>query len=272
MDVILTAGGIPEPDDPLFAITNGLPKALMQIGGQTLIQWSLDALSKAASIDNVVLVGLPAGAEIHYSGKLIRMENQGDLVSNITVAAQKLLENGASSPYALVMASDVPTVQPEILDWLTGQVEQAASDLVYTVVAREVMESRFPDSHRSYIKLKDVAVCGGDINAIRLEKINYDNPIWRRLVDTRKNALKQASLLGFDTLFLVLIRALTLAQTESRVCRKMGIAGKLLLSPYAEIAMDVDKPAQFELLDQELLQSARLNEITTPSVSLETYS
>ncbi|HZK60847.1 MAG TPA: hypothetical protein VFC41_02145, partial [Anaerovoracaceae bacterium] len=193
-------------------------------------------------------------------------------VSNITIAAQKLLENGASNPYALVMASDVPSIQPEILDWLTGQVEQAASDLVYTVVARQVMEKRFPDSHRSYIKLKDMAVCGGDINAIRLDKINYDNPMWRRLVDTRKNALKQASLLGFDTLFLILIRALTLAQTESRVCRKLGIEGKLLLSPYAEIAMDVDKPAQFKLLNQELLQFARLSEISTPKVSVNSIS
>jgi GTP:adenosylcobinamide-phosphate guanylyltransferase len=261
MDVILTAGGIPEPDDPLFAITNGLPKALMQIGGQTLIQWSLDALSKAESIDNVVLVGLPAGTEIRYSGTILRMENQGNLVSNITVAAQKLLENGASSPYALVMASDVPTVQPEILDWLTTQVEQADSDLVYTVVTREVMETRFPNSHRSYIKLKDVAVCGGDINAIRLDKISYDNPMWRRLVDTRKNALKQAALLGFDTLFKILTRSLTLEQTESRVCQKLGVNGKLLLSPYAEIAMDVDKPSQYELLNQELLQFARLREI-----------
>lgn len=253
MDVILTAGGIPEPDDPLFPLTNGLPKALLPIGGQSLIQWSLDALSEAESIDNVVLVGLPPDAEIHYSGTLLRMENQGDMVSNISCAAQKLLEKGASSPYALVMASDVPTVQPEILNWLTGQVEQAACDLVYTVVSREVMEKRFPDSHRSYIKLKDIAVCGGDINAIRLDTINYENPMWRKLVDTRKNAIKQASLLGFDTLFLILIRALTLAQTENRVCRKLGIDGKLLLSPYAEIAMDVDKPGQFELLNMELL-------------------
>ena len=272
MDVILTAGGIPEPDDPLFALTNGLPKALLPIGGQPLIQWSLDALSKAESIDNIVLVGLPESAEIHYSGTLLRMENQGDMVSNITVAAQKLLENGASSPYALVMASDVPSIQPEILDWLTGQVEQADSDLVYTVVAREVMEKRFPDSHRSYIKLKDMAVCGGDINAIRLDKINYDNPMWRKLIDTRKNALKQASLLGFNTLFFILIRALTLAQTESRVCRKLGVDGKLLLSPYAEIAMDVDKPAQFELLNQELLQFARLSEITSPKLFTNSIS
>ena len=125
---------------------------------------------------------------------------------------------------------------------------------------KQAMEKRFPGANRSYIKLKDSAVCGGDVNAIRLDKINYENPMWRKLVDTRKNVLKQAALLGFDTLFLILLRALTLAQTEARVCNKLGIAGRLLISPYAEIAMDVDKPHQFEILNQDLrLQNGNLN-------------
>ncbi len=260
MDVILTAGGIPTPEDPLFGLTRGQNKALLPIGGKPLIQWALDALSAAESIDQVVLVGLPQDADIHFRGKLLRMDNQGDMVSNITVGSKLLLEKGPSSPYALVMASDVPAVQPEMLNWLTQQVQEAGKELVYTVVAKDVMEKRFPGANRSYIKLKDQAVCGGDINAIRLDKINYDNPMWRRLIDTRKNALKQAALLGFDTLFLILIRALTLAQTETRVCNKLGIDGRLLISPYAEIAMDVDKPHQFEILNQDLLlQHAGLN-------------
>jgi GTP:adenosylcobinamide-phosphate guanylyltransferase len=252
MDVILTAGGIPSPEDPLFGLTQGQPKALLPIGGKPLIQWALDALSAAESIDQVVLVGLPQETDVQFRGRIFRMDNQGDMVSNITVGSKLLLENGPSSPYALLMASDVPAVQPAMLNWLTGKVQEAGKELVYTVVEKEVMEKRFPGANRSYIKLKDKAVCGGDINAIRLDKINYDNPMWRRLVDTRKNALKQAALLGFDTLFLILLRALTLTQTEARVCNKLGIDGRLLVSPYAEIAMDVDKPHQFELLNQDL--------------------
>ena len=116
------------------------------------------------------------------------------------------------------------------------------------------MEKRFPSSKRSYIPLKDMAICGGDVNAICVPNVNYDNPMWRKLIDSRKNALKQAALLGFDTLLLILFRVLSLHQTEKRICKRLQVDGMVLPSPFAEIAMDVDKPRQLELIRNELLK------------------
>ena len=115
------------------------------------------------------------------------------------------------------------------------------------------MEKRFPGSKRSFIPLKDMKICGGDVNAICLANVNYDNPMWRKLIDARKNALKQAALLGIGTLFLILFKAITLAQAEKRICRQLDVNGMVLPSPFAELAMDIDKPGQLELLRNDLL-------------------
>jgi hypothetical protein len=59
---------------------------------------------------------------------------------------------------------------------------------------------------------------------------------------------------GVDTLLLILLRAITLKQLEKRVCKRLGVNGLVLPSPFAELAMDVDKPGQFELLRQDLVK------------------
>ncbi|PKO04939.1 MAG: hypothetical protein CVU41_14355 [Chloroflexi bacterium HGW-Chloroflexi-3] len=254
MDVILTAGGIPTLDDPLYAYSKGLPKALIPIGDKPMVQWVLDALAAAETIDRVVLIGLADEYTVKYPRDLVRIEDQGSMVENIIAGVNKLLSFPEPSQYALIVASDVPAVTPELIDWVSEKAINSQKALIYTVVTRPVMEKRFPESKRTYIPLKDMAICGGDINAIDLTKINYDKPLYRKLIDARKNALKQASLLGFDTLLLILFRAITLAQTEKRVCKRLKVDGLVLPSPYAEIAMDVDKPGQLELLKKDLLK------------------
>jgi len=258
MDVILTAGGMPTETDPLYAFTKGLPKAMLPIEGKPMIQWILDCLSQAKGIDQVVLVGLEEKYAVHYARKLSRLADQGDMVANMTSAAKYLLENNASNTQAIILASDVPAITPAMVEWMVEQLEGSTSDITYTVVTQSVMEQRYPESKRSYLKLRDVTVCGGDMNAINIHTINYDNPIWRELVEQRKNALKQAALIGFDTLFLLLIRAITLKQLEARVCKRLRIKGKLIVSPFAETGMDVDKPFQYQIIESDFKVNNRL--------------
>lgn len=254
MDVILTAGGTPTPEDPLYAYSKGLPKAMIPIGDKPMIQWVLDALAAAKTINRIVLIGLADNMQVSYPREIVRIEDRGSMVENIIAGASTLLDFPNPSRYALVVASDVPAVTPAAIDWISEETVKAQKEMIYTVVEQSVMEQRFTGSKRSYIPLKDMAICGGDVNAIELEKINYQNPMYRKLIDTRKNALKQAALLGFDTLLLIFFRALTLKQLEKRVCKRLGVNGMVLPSPYSELAMDVDKPHQLELLLNDLVK------------------
>src|SRR5262249_20282999 len=76
--------------------------------------------------------------------------------------------------------------------------------------------------------------------------------MWEQLIGSRKNPLKQASIIGFGTLFSLFARQLTLEDAVARVSKRIGIKGRAIVWPYAEPCMDVDKPHQLELLRADL--------------------
>ena len=126
-------------------------------------------------------------------------------------------------------------------------------DVYYNVITRQVMEKRFPASKRTYMRLKDLELCGGDMNVGRLSLIvGDDNNMWEKITDARKSPFKQASLIGFNTLIPYLFRKLTLETAVDNIMSRFDITGRALVCPYAEIGMDVDKPHQPEMLRADL--------------------
>jgi hypothetical protein len=65
---------------------------------------------------------------------------------------------------------------------------------------------------------------------------------------------KQAALIGYGTLLLLLLGRLDVNGAIERVTKRMEITGKLVLSPHAEIAMDADKPHQLEILRADMAE------------------
>jgi hypothetical protein len=76
--------------------------------------------------------------------------------------------------------------------------------------------------------------------------------MWESLIGSRKSPLRQASLIGFGTLFALFTRRLTLEDAVQRVCERIGVKGRAIVWPHAEPCMDVDKPSQLELLRADL--------------------
>jgi hypothetical protein len=82
--------------------------------------------------------------------------------------------------------------------------------------------------------------------------ISMSPAIWERLIASRKNPFKQAAIIGFDTLLLMLLRLITLDAAVKKVTARLHMTGQAIICPYAEIAMDVDKPNQLELMRLDL--------------------
>lgn len=248
MDAIVTAGGIPQPGEPLFEYSQGSEKALLEIAGKPMIQWVLDALCQADSVERVILIGLNEGAGITCSKLAAFLPSYGEMLDNIRAGTKKLLAFNPDVTYILAVSSDIPAITPQMVDWVAREVQETDHDVYYNVVTRKAMEARFPKSNRSYVKLKDVEVCGGDMNVVRAKSVFSNQELWERIIASRKNALKQASLIGYDTLLLVLLRVLTLEKAAKLASKRLGIRGRAVICPYAEIAMDVDKPHQLEIM------------------------
>src|SRR6185503_5840292 len=127
----------------------------------------------------------------------------------------------------------------------------------YGVCKREVMEKRFPDSKRTYTRLKDVEVCGSGISVSHVSMATEHLDMWESLIGTRKSPLRQASMIGLDTFFQVFTRSITLEELAIKISKRIGIQGRAVIWPHAEPCMDVDKPHQLELLRADLAQTQR---------------
>jgi len=257
MDAIVTAGGIPQPEDPLYTFSNGNAKALIDVAGKPMVQWVLDALSDAKKVDNVIVIGLSSRSGVTCKKPMHFLSNQGRMLANIVTGVNKALELNKRNKYVLVVSSDIPTIKPEIVDWLIETCMETKDDLYYGVCPKDVMEARFPGSKRTYTHLKDMDVCGADMNITHVRMATEHLDMWEQLIGSRKSPLRAASIIGFGTLFKLATRQLTLDEAVSRVCQRIGINGRAIVWPYAEPCMDVDKPHQLELLRADLKRQQR---------------
>jgi len=252
MDAIILAGGIPTSEDPLYLSSNGQSKALIEIAGKPMAQWVVDALDGAKSVERIIIVGLPSDVNLHSSKMIDFLPENGGMLANLTAGVERLQSIDPSIQQVLLLSCDIPTITPEMVDWRV-QGTDPDSDLEYSVIKKETMDTRFPGASRSYVRLQDVEVCGGDMNVIHTRLVE-DTAFWERMVAARKSPLRQAALLGFDLLFLMLTRRITIDGAVKRVSNRLGLKGRAVISPYAEIGMDVDKPHQLELVISDLSQ------------------
>jgi GTP:adenosylcobinamide-phosphate guanylyltransferase len=252
MDAIVTAGGIPQPGDPLYVYSNGDSKALIDVAGKPMVQWVLDALGNSKKVDNVIVIGLTAKSGLTCKKPLHYISNQGRMLANIVAGVSKAVELNKKTEYVLLVSSDIPALKGEMVDWLVDTSMQTRDDIYYGVCPQDVMETRYPTSHRTYTKLKDVKVCGADINVIHVSMTTDHLDTWEKLIGNRKSPLASAAVIGWDTLFLLFTRQVTLQELAEKASKRIGIKGRIINWNQAEPCMDVDKPHQLEIMREDL--------------------
>jgi GTP:adenosylcobinamide-phosphate guanylyltransferase len=252
------AGGIPQPDELLYPYTLGKPKAMLDILGKPMVQWVLDALSGAKGVENEVLIGLTEESGVTCNKPLTFIPNKISMIENILGGINKIMEINPSATSVLLVSSDIPGITSEMVDWEVEATLGSDVDLCYNVVKREVMEARYPGSRRTFTKLKGMDVCGGDLNVLHTSVALMNTDIWEKLIASRKNPIKQAAIMGFDTLLLMLLRLITLDEAVKKVTARLHMTGRAIVCPYAEIAMDVDKPNQLEMIRVNLANRVNL--------------
>ncbi len=248
---VVLAGYSPDEKDLLAEYTRGGPKALLPIAGRPMLAYAVDALQGSRYIKNVVVVGLPSRVE-GLNGTVEYVPGAGGALANAEAGLQYALDHWSGLDAVLIATADVPTCTPAIIDAFIEECFRTDHDLCYAVIERSVMEKRFPGSRRSYVHLREGDFCGGDFFFIRPNVTVTTRETLRKLTGARKNALRQARMVGFWTLFKLLIGRLTLADAERAVGRLIKMRGRVIVVPYAEMGMDVDKPFQYELVRAEI--------------------
>lgn len=258
MNVVILAGGELTPEDPLFSlIPEDFPKnkSYLPLEGKPMLQWVLDALSGSRNIDQIILVGVDAENGFTASKSLSFLPDHGGIVENIIAGVRHSAQLDPRATHTVVSSADIPTLRSDMVDWVIENGMQVDADILYHVITDVTMEARFPGSNRTFAPLKGGRVCGGDLNIVSHRVVDEHTDLWERLTASRKNVLQQAAIFGPRLLFALLFRWYDLDQVADYLSKRLGLSAKAVISPYAELGMDVDKPHQYEQISREILGS-----------------
>ncbi len=253
MDCVVVAGGIPGPEDPLYAYTQGRPKALLDMEGRTMLERVMDALQTASHVERLVVVGLDGDLGMRFQRPVdVFLPDHGSMVANVLAGVKWLRRDRPDIEAVLFCTADIPTTTGAIVDEFIDRCRPFDAGVYYILVTKEAMESRFPASNRTYVKFKGVDAAGGDMAVASVAVADANEELWETLSNARKHAWKLARIVGFSTLVKYLTRRLSLDDVTRKAASIINYPVEIVLDPPAELAMDADKPEQVDMLRAEL--------------------
>jgi GTP:adenosylcobinamide-phosphate guanylyltransferase len=220
-------------------------EALIDLGGRPMLQYMVDACSGSSIIGRTAVVGPAAVLSASVHGRNLSFVEAGD--SAIENLRRGLGELGAEG-FLAICASDLPLVTAEILDRLIRTCLSSPAQLYYPVIPREDNEAAFPGMKRTYGTMREGTLTGGNVFLVDAAILESKLPIADDFFLARKNPLKMAGLLGWTFLLRLLLRRLSIPDIERRVGALFGLRGKAVICHDPEVAVDVDKPSDLELV------------------------
>ncbi len=245
MDALVLAGG---PQDELAAHTAGAPnKAFVEINGVTLVERTLRALRSSASIGRIVVVAPPAS---HGSAALLLADEVRADGVRIRDSLRSGLAGADPSADLLVSASDLPVLTPQAIDDFVNRAAAANADLTYGCLEKSTHMAAFPEAPHTWAHLRDGDYCGTGFITMKPRVWPALERVIERLGEARKNPLKLASIFGWRILWRYALRRLTIAHAEARASYVIGAPVRAIVSPYAEIGINVDRLSDIALAEK----------------------
>jgi molybdopterin-guanine dinucleotide biosynthesis protein A len=254
MHCLIIAGGSVSPDNPLYPYTQGKPKALIDMGGRTMLERVVAALHDSSYVEDVFVIGIKPemAVGLEFARSVEFMPDQGGMVPNMLTGLEWLSQNRPGTDIILGCSADIPTITGRVVDEFVEACRPWDKGVYYNFVTRERLEERFPNSRRTYSRYGYIETAGGDMLIARVDVALRNRPLLESVTAARKQPWRVASVVGLRMLLKFLLHRVTIADVETTAERALGAPVKIILDGPPELAMDADKPFQIELLRAEL--------------------
>jgi len=256
-DAIVLAGG--ESSSDLKKIAPYDNEALIIIGNYPMIYYVYSALRASSYIANIVVSGpVEALRSILPKDDRLFFAAGGENAIKSFVNGVEMLRSKGISEKVLALPTDIPFITTEAINDFLARCEAYPADFYYPVTSKQDNDLKFPGVVRTYVKLREGMFTGGNLFLLRSEIIDQCLGMGTKLVLRRKDPLAMAKLFGISLVWKYLIHRLSIETAEKRFQKVMGLRGKGIISPYAEVGVDVDKPSDLELA-QDYFENVSLN-------------
>lgn len=251
-DAIILAGG--ENTSELRQMAPCDNEALIIIGNLPMIHYVYNALTKSNCVNRIVISGPVESLRNIFppQEKLFFVKGGQNAIESFSNGLELLRQMENVSEKILILPTDIPFITPEAISDFVSQCEKTDADFYYSVTRREVNERKFPGVARTYVNLKEGTFTGGNVFLIRSGIADKCLDLGLQLVIRRKSPVAMAKLFGLSLVWKYMLGRLGIPEIVRRFQKVTGIKGQAVISPYAEVGVDVDKPSDL-ILAQEYL-------------------
>ena len=254
MTSVLILAGSRGADCPLCCEAGVETKALVPLGPDRLIDHMLRALRDTPALDGEVWISgccprqLEAGAPDDLKSFLTRVRAT-PTETGPAHAALSALDAGAGCPL-LITTCDHPLLTSAMIDAVITGADAANCDFAVGLAPREIIQTAYPETERTYLKLAGEGYSGCNLFLLRTETGRRAIEFWRDVAHDRKKPLRLARRFGFGALVRMFTGNLCLAGAFEHGSRRIGAKLAPVVLPIPEAAIDVDKPADLALVRQ----------------------
>lgn len=241
---VVLAGG---PADDVASLTPGAPnKAFVRVAGSTLVERTLQALRASSAVGKIIVVAPP---QTHDWPELALADEYRNDGARIRDSLRAGLGGLPPDTNVLISTSDLPVLTPVAIDDFITRASAADADVTYGCIERRVHQAKYPQVPHTWAPLRDGTYCGTGFVTLRPRVWPSLERFIEQLGRARKNPLRLARLFGWNILLRFATHRLTIEQAEARASRVIGARVRAVVSPYAEIGVNVDRVSDVALAE-----------------------
>lgn len=245
--VVLAAGR--GPDDPMAKAFGAAHKCGIAVDGIPMLQRVLQAIAGAGMALPVLVSIDDAGAGVKAAGPLSGKARMIASDRSAPASAKAAVLETGSFP-VLVTTGDHALLTPEMVAHFCARSLESSADFCVGLATAETILAAYPDTSRTFFKLGTDRVSGCNLFAVTSPKGLALFDTWSAIEQNRKKPWKLVAAFGLGPLFSFLAGKLTLQKAFAEASRRIGIRIVPVLLPFAEAAIDVDKPSDHALAER----------------------
>jgi GTP:adenosylcobinamide-phosphate guanylyltransferase len=252
----LVLAGSRGPDDPVARAAGVAHKCVAPVAGVPMVVRVVEALAACPAVDRIAvaledpaLVGaLPALRPLIAGGRCVPLAT----AATPSLSVQRALDELPDPLPLLVTTGDHPLLTPEIVAHFGAAARATGADLVAGLTAAAAIRKAYPEAQRTYLRFRDERYSGANLFAVLRPEGRRAVAFWRKVEQERKRPWRLVRAFGWRPLLAYLLGRLSLDDAMARASSIIGARLAAVVMPQAEAAIDVDKPADLELVESIL--------------------
>jgi GTP:adenosylcobinamide-phosphate guanylyltransferase len=248
-DAIIIAGGAIAKEDLRHAVGVDC-RALIDLLGKPMAQWTAEALRGAATIGRVILIGRPELRQTRIASVVDDIIDEGaDEVENVFRGIEAL--PGAALVY--MTAGDIPLVTPEAIDDIVLRAPPDA-DVVYPIVNMDDIERAYPTRKLTFARVPEGRYTGASCFLFRPDAVVANRRWVQAVFAARRNNWRLMRMWGLLFGIRAWLGRVSIPEAEAHCSEVLHLRARAYTSRFADLCMDVDYPPDVVLIRECLRQ------------------